>query len=434
MVGASAHGRTDVNYYYVCTRQQHEGGKYSCQASRIPAEALESAIIGRIRDIGRMVEARDRIVQEALACLGGEAARLRDEEEVTRRRVAQVRADMGRLVDVLKSLGARGLASVQAELERLEAEEDQLKRSLADLANRQAPVERVSDDARSFLESWQDIGELLEAATPEERLQLLQHYIEVVELGPIDPETRTGSYAMRLFPEVRPDRGFDFSDESGPDDSTPGPETTNGAAHVKGNGSAVVNPGRFGSHNRPESSPTRTRTWNKPVNSRMGFPARSGRNLKSDINLGKDLASGKCKRPLAKTSEKPRNSELPGGSIRKNSEERWPPPAAHRAGRSTIPRVRSSAPKTRTSLSSVAHVGPRPVRSSAVRALAETPARFPSCRWVRPTATRKALRRSPNRVTRRLSRQPRQDTGPLLRRARVPRATSRSQWQQRIRP
>jgi len=27
MVGASAHGRTDVNYYYVCTRQQHEGGK-----------------------------------------------------------------------------------------------------------------------------------------------------------------------------------------------------------------------------------------------------------------------------------------------------------------------------------------------------------------------------------------------------------------------
>ena len=77
MVGASAHGRTDVNYYYVCTRQQHESGKYSCQASRIPAVALEDALIGRIRDIGRMVEARDRIVQEALTCLGREAVRLR---------------------------------------------------------------------------------------------------------------------------------------------------------------------------------------------------------------------------------------------------------------------------------------------------------------------------------------------------------------------
>jgi hypothetical protein len=30
------------------------------------------------------------------------------------------------------------------------------------------------------LESWQDVGELLEAAAPEERLQILQHYIEVV--------------------------------------------------------------------------------------------------------------------------------------------------------------------------------------------------------------------------------------------------------------
>lgn len=260
MVGASAHGRTAVNYYYVCTRQQHEGGKYSCQSSRIPAEAFENALIGRIRDIGRMVEARDRIVQETLSCLGDESVRLREEEELTRRRVAQVRADIGRLVEVLKSLGARGLASVQAELERLESEESQLKRSLADIATRQEPVERVSDDARSFLETWVDIGELLEAATPEERMQILQHYIEVVELGLIEPETRTGSYAMRLFPEVRPDRGFDFGGEKGPNDLNPGPETTNGANPGEEDGSACVNPGRFGSHNRQESSPARIRT------------------------------------------------------------------------------------------------------------------------------------------------------------------------------
>jgi site-specific DNA recombinase len=258
MVGASAHGRTDVNYYYVCTRQQHEGGKYSCQGSRIPAEALEDALIGRIRDIGRMVEARDRIVEEALSSLGGEAARLREEEDLTRRRVAQVHADIGRLVEVLKSFGSKGLASVQAELERLESEETELKRTLADLAKRQAPVERVSDDARSFIESWQDVGELLEAATPEERLQILQHYIEVVELGPIDRETRTGTYAMRLFPEVRPDRGFDFGGESGPDDSNPCPSTTNGAVPANGDGSVIVNPGRLGSHNRPKSSPCAT--------------------------------------------------------------------------------------------------------------------------------------------------------------------------------
>ena len=272
MVGASAHGRTDVNYYYVCTRQQHEGGKYSCQSSRIPAVALENALLGRIRDLGRMVEARDRIVQEALSCLGGEAVRLREEEELTRRRVAQVRADIGRLVEVLKTLGARGLASVQAELERLETEETQLKRSLTDIATRQAPVERVSDDARAFLETWQDIGELLDSATPEERMQIFQHYIEVIELGLIDSQTRTGSYAMRLFPEVRPDRGFDFGrgEKSGPDDANPRLETNNGAVPTIGDGSACVNPGRFGSHNRPESSPGRIRTYDPPVNRRSG--------------------------------------------------------------------------------------------------------------------------------------------------------------------
>ncbi len=242
MVGASAHGRTDVNYYYVCTRQQHEGGKYSCTSSRIPAVALENVLIGRVRDLGRMVEARDRIVQEALSCLGGEAVRLRDEEDLARRRLAQVRADIGRLVDVLKTLGSKGLVSVQAELERLETEETQFKRSLTDIATRQAPVERVSDDARAVLETWQDIGELLESAMPEERMQLLQHYIEVIELGLIDPQTRTGSYSMRLFPEVRPDRGFDFGDGggNGPDDVNPGPETTNEADAMNGSDPAVL--------------------------------------------------------------------------------------------------------------------------------------------------------------------------------------------------
>lgn len=260
MVGASAHGRSGVSYYYVCTRQTHEGGKYSCQSSRIPAESLEKALIARIRDIGGMVEARDRIVQEALSCLGGEAARLKEEEESTRRRAAHVRTEIGQLVDVLKSLGSNALSSVQAELVRLEAEETQLKRSVTDIAKRQAPVERVSDDARSFLENWQDIGELLESATAEELLQILQHYVEVIELGPIDPTTRTGSYAIRLFPEVRPDRSFDFgSGDTLLDDGNSRPETPNGAVPASENDS-VVNPGQFGSHNCPESSPTRIRT------------------------------------------------------------------------------------------------------------------------------------------------------------------------------
>jgi len=83
---------------------------------------LENALVSRISEIGRMVEARDRIVQEALSYLGGEAERLRDAEDLSRRQLAQVHADIGRLGEVFKSLGARGLA-MQGELERLEVEE-----------------------------------------------------------------------------------------------------------------------------------------------------------------------------------------------------------------------------------------------------------------------------------------------------------------------
>lgn len=127
--------------------------KYGCGSSRIPAVALEDALTGRIRDIGRQVEARDRIVQEALSCLYGEAVRLREEEDLTRRRLTQVRADIGRLVDVLKTLGARGLASVHTELEPLQGGKCYVNKNLPDIARRQAAVEWVSYDARSFLET-----------------------------------------------------------------------------------------------------------------------------------------------------------------------------------------------------------------------------------------------------------------------------------------
>jgi biotin operon repressor len=235
-------GRHGPYYYYTCTRQNREKGRYSCQAPRIPAEPLENALIERIRELGRVMEARDRIVQRALECLDTESVRLREEEEVLRRQLGKTRTDIGRLVEVLKSLGTKGLVSVQDELTRLEAEEKQLAKQLSENAKRQAPVERITDEARKFVETWQDVGELLDAATWQERLQILQHYIEVVELGFTDPSGQSGTYALRLFPEVRPDRGFDW-DESGENDANPSSEMTNGDAPIAGSIPVVLTPG-----------------------------------------------------------------------------------------------------------------------------------------------------------------------------------------------
>lgn len=242
MVGYAAHGRRGPYYYYSCTRQHREKGRYTCQAPRIPAEPLENALIERIRELGRVMEARDQIVQRALECLDGESAKLREEEEVIRWQLAKTRADIGRLVEVLKSLGTKGLVSVQGELTRLETEEKQLAKQLSENAKRQAPVARISEESRKFVETWQGVGELLDAAAPQERLQFLQHYIEVVELGSTDATGRSGTYVLRLFPEVRPNRGFDWG-ENGEDDANPISEMTNGDVPIEGNIPVVLTQG-----------------------------------------------------------------------------------------------------------------------------------------------------------------------------------------------
>ena len=236
MVGYSTQGRNRTHYYYVCTRQNHEGGRYSCSTPRIPAEAIEAAIIGRIREISRSVEARERIVERALSSLDSESERLQQEEEVLRRQHQRTKADAGRLIEVLKHLGAKGLASVQSELSRLEDEERGLQKQLRELSRRQEPLARITDDAQAFIRNWGDIDELLDAASDEERTLLIRHYVEVIELHPSDAKGRTGTYAMRLFPEVRPNGGFDWG-QDGPnnpsDDGSPSPETTNGDAIIE---------------------------------------------------------------------------------------------------------------------------------------------------------------------------------------------------------
>ena len=233
MVGYSSPGRSRTHYYYSCTRQLHEGGKYSCSAPRVPAEALEPAVLGRIREISRRAEAREKIVERALACLDSESEKLRQTEDILRRQHQKTKADIGRLVEILKKRGVNALSSIETELSQLETEERGLKKQLLELEKRQKPLERVSDDAKAFIRNWGDVGELLDAATDEEKTQLIRHYVEVVELHATDAKGKTGTYAMRLFPEVCPDRGFDWGaagPETLPIDGNPCPETTNGTA------------------------------------------------------------------------------------------------------------------------------------------------------------------------------------------------------------
>src|SRR5206468_4042102 len=67
-----------------------------------------------------------------------------------------------------------------------------------------APLAAAVQRAREFVAGWAAVAELLDAAEPDEARLLVQHFVEVVELAHESADGRTGTYALRLFPEVRP--------------------------------------------------------------------------------------------------------------------------------------------------------------------------------------------------------------------------------------
>ena len=203
MTPKGAVGRKETYHYYNCTRQNHQGNT-ECAAPAFPAEALERAVIDRIVALGMDSEDRERVVRAAIREVDGQARKLDSEAELIRRRLTAVQAEIQNLVAVLKQVGQEGLASVQEELVKLEAERAQLREQLQRLTQQEAPLSAATAAARQFIQTWEDVGHLLQQATLDEQRTILQHYVEVVEVRISDPKAKSGSYSLKLFPEVRP--------------------------------------------------------------------------------------------------------------------------------------------------------------------------------------------------------------------------------------
>ena len=60
--------------------------------------------------------------------------------------------------------------------------------------------------AKSFIQNWQGLGDLLQEITSDERRTLLEQYVDVIQLSATGDDPKTGTYSMRLFPEAVPVR------------------------------------------------------------------------------------------------------------------------------------------------------------------------------------------------------------------------------------
>jgi site-specific DNA recombinase len=170
----------------------------------IPAEALEQAVLNRILSLGTRDEDRDKVVQAAARAIEAEADKMDSEVGAVRHRLTTVQTQIQNLIGALKTLGAEAVGSVKDELAKLEEEKRQLRARLEAHAEQTAPAIAAANAAKTFIDTWSSVGELLEQATPAERRTILQHYVEVVEISFDDPSGKLGRYALRLFPEVRP--------------------------------------------------------------------------------------------------------------------------------------------------------------------------------------------------------------------------------------
>ncbi len=205
MTPKSATGRNGKFHYYECTRKTHLG-RTECDAKGIPAEPLEEAVAARIAEIGTSDEARTQIIAEALKLIDSKAQEADSECDNVRHRLGTVKAEIGKLVTVLKNSGDQVFESIRDEMTRLESEKRDLESKLGQLQKTKTPLDEMTSIAKTFIQNWQGLGELLQGITSDERRTLLEQYVDVIQLSATDDDPKKGTYSMRLFPEAVPTR------------------------------------------------------------------------------------------------------------------------------------------------------------------------------------------------------------------------------------
>ena len=204
MTPKGATGRTTTCHYYCCTRQNHQAGKIECSSPRIPAEALEAAVFRHLRRIATTREWREQIVSHALTALGEDSQRVQEEAALIRQRVSAVQTEINNLMGVLANMGAEAASLVEEGLVRLKSEREQLRKKLTELEAIKAPHDVIRDQARKFVESWTNVGELFDDADLPEQMIILQHFVQSLELKASDADAKKGTYILRIFPELGP--------------------------------------------------------------------------------------------------------------------------------------------------------------------------------------------------------------------------------------
>lgn len=197
-------GRDRAHYYYLCTRRSKFGKEKGCPSHRLPAQAIEEAILERVRSFGVDHELIEKLVREANSNSTEKIKLLERDRERVARRLTQVTTEITNFVEVLRKGGAKALRSIQAELENLEEQQEELSTDLQILDDKRGAIEMANLNSQVTFEAYKNLGAILATADPATLAEFLPTIIEKITWDDNGEESRDGTYRMTLYavPEI----------------------------------------------------------------------------------------------------------------------------------------------------------------------------------------------------------------------------------------
>jgi site-specific DNA recombinase len=198
-VGAAAHGRNARYAYYVCF-SRHRYGRTTCDADRLPAEALEDAILAQLT----AALANQPLVRDAIAQAHADVHAARPKREAERDRgdaqLKQANDALDRYFHAFEK-GTMPEAACAKRIDELSRQITGLQARRDELALDDTEPEPLTDADLDALQA--EVGEVIRNGDPPARKALLQALIDEIRV-----ESRAAIHPTFALPAVRPPGGL----------------------------------------------------------------------------------------------------------------------------------------------------------------------------------------------------------------------------------
>jgi site-specific DNA recombinase len=174
--------------YYVCNSAQQKGWK-NCETKSVPAQAIESAVLGSIRRLGTDPKLAEAVAAEALAEVARRRQEVDQEVETQRRGLRQLNQNLAReAADTSVDTGARfeRIAALQREIETTE-------RRLVELDTERSNFDRDHINANDLYRTLAEFDAIWASLTTKEQEQMI--HLLVAKVG---YDGRTGKITVNF--------------------------------------------------------------------------------------------------------------------------------------------------------------------------------------------------------------------------------------------